>query len=241
MSLVFDMAMKLGSVRSVKTRRERGSAVASLAPVMHGTGEGDGIGRKASCTGRKQNRTGRKQERSRRKDIRVRTWTGRKQDRQGRDQTGRKQDCSGRNQSRLNRRRKKRRTLNVQHQWACLLLQGVKTVEVRTWPLGRRQGEEHWIEETGGDKPPLGFKNFLVGVITFKDDFQYTSYSHFRSDEHRHQIPAGSPFDWDVVKTSVLYGWTVDDVCRLAKPLPAAAIKGTIGAKPITRRGTFKR
>ena len=131
--------------------------------------------------------------------------------------------------------------LNVQHQWACLLLQGVKTVEVRTWPMGRRQGEEHWIEETGGDKRPQGFKNFLVGVITFKDDFQYTSYSHFRSDELRHQIPAGSPFDWDVAKKTFLYGWTVDYVCRLAKPLPAAAIKGTIGAKPIMRRGTFKR
>ena len=262
MSLVFDMVMKIGSVRSVKTRRaedrmvvldmriqkkraslealERGFAVVSLAPVMHGTWEGDGIGRNVSCTGRKQNRTGRKQKRS--KDIRIRT--GRKRDQRGRDQTGRKQDRKGRNQTgrkQLNRREKKRRTLNVQHQWACLLLQGVKTVEVRTWPLGRRQGEEHWIEETGGDKRPRGFKNFLVGVITFKEDFQYTSYSHFRSDEHRHQIPAGSPFDWDTWKTKVLYGWTVDDVCRLAKPLPAAAIKGTIGAKPIKRRGTFKR
>ena len=39
---------------------ERGSTVASLAPVMHGTGAGDGIGRRESCTGRKQNRTGRK-------------------------------------------------------------------------------------------------------------------------------------------------------------------------------------
>ena len=107
-------------------------------------------------------------------------------------------------------------------------------------PLGRRQGEEHWIEETGGGKKPRGFKNFLVGVITFKDDFQYTSYSHFRPDELCHQIPVGSSFDWDVAKSPFLYGWTVDDVCRLAKPLPAAAIKGTVGAKPITRRGTFK-
>ena len=199
MSLALDMAVKIGSVVSVKTIRvqdrmvaldkiihkkraflealERGSTVASLAPVMHGTGEGDGIGRKESCTGRKQNRTGRKQERSRRKDIRIRT--GRKQDRVGRDQTGQKRDRLGRNQTgrkrdeagkRLNRREKKRRTLNVQHQWACLLLQGVKTVEVRKFPLGRRQGEEHWIEETGGNKPPLGFNHFLVGVIKFKDE-----------------------------------------------------------------------
>ena len=177
-------------------------------------------------------RTGRKQDR-----------TGRKQDRQGRDQTGRQQVRRGRVEAGrkwLIRREKKRRTLNVQHHWACLLLQGVKTVEVRTWPLGRRQGEEHWIEETWGGKKPRGFKIFLVGVITFKDDFQYTYYSHFRSDELRHQIPAGSPFDWDVAQTPVLYGWTVDDVCRLVKPLPAAAIKGGIGAKPVTRRGTFK-
>ena len=62
MSLVFDMAKTIGSVRSVKIKKaqdllvawdmriqkkraslealERGSTVASLAPVMHGTGEG---------------------------------------------------------------------------------------------------------------------------------------------------------------------------------------------------------
>ena len=163
MSLALDMAMKIGSVRSVKTRMaqdrmvaldkriqkkraslevlERGSTVASLAPAMHGTGEGGGIERKDSSTGRMQNRTGQKQERS--NDIRVRTRTGRKQDRTGRkqdrqyrDQTGRQQDRKGRveaGRKRLNRREKKRRTLNVQHHWACLLLQGGRPVEVRTW------------------------------------------------------------------------------------------------------------
>ena len=120
------------------------------------------------------------------------------------------------------------------------MLQGGKTVEVRTYPLGRRQGEQHWIEETGGNKPPRGFKNSVVGLIMFKGDFQYTSYAHFRSDELCHQIPAGSAFDWDAAKTLVLYGWAVDYVLRLANPRPAAAIKGMIGAKPTKRRGTLK-
>ena len=35
---------------------ERGSTVASLAPVMHGTGEGGAIERKESSTGRNRNR-----------------------------------------------------------------------------------------------------------------------------------------------------------------------------------------
>ena len=133
-----------------------------------------------------------------------------------------------------------RRTLNVQHQWARLLLQGATTVEVRSYPLGRRQGEEHWIEVTRGNKPPRGFKNSVVGLIKSKGDFQYTSYAHFRSDELCHKIPAGFAFDWDVAKTPLLYGWAVDYVRRLANPRPAAVMKGMIGAKPIKRRGTFE-
>ena len=112
------------------------------------------------------------------------------------------------------------------------LLRGAKTVEVRTYLLGRRQEEEHWIEDTGGNKPPRGFKNSVVGLIKFKVDFQYTSYAQLQSDELCHQIPAGSAFDWDVAKTNtLLYGWAVDYVRRLANPRPAAVIKGMIGAK----------
>ena len=119
---------------------------------------------------------------------------------------GRKQNRTGRKQDRSDRKTLDLRTLNVQHQWARLLLQGAKIAEVRTFNLGRRQGEEHWIEETGGNKPPLGFKNFIVGVIKFKGDCQYTSYSHFRSDEVCHQIPAGSSFDWELQKPRFCMG-----------------------------------
>ena len=54
--------------------------------------------------------------------------------------------------------------------------------------------------------------------------------------------------DWlEALDYDVLHGPDISpdghapDVCRLVKPLPAAAIKETIGAKPIKRRGSFKR
>ena len=117
-----------------------------------------------------------------------------------RDRKGRKQDRKGRKQKRGRRDRLRMqtlRTLNFQRPWAQLLVRGVKTVEVRTYPMRNRQGEDHYVEETGGKKAPRGFKNAIVGTIRFKGDFKYTSYQPFRDDEARHCILAGSEFDWD--------------------------------------------
>ena len=182
--------------------------------------------------GRKQkrDRTGRKQEREGRNQDR----TSRKQDRKDRnqDRTGRKQECD-------HRHNWLRRTLNIQRTWVRCLLFGTKTVEVRKYPLDGRQGEEFFIEETGGKKAPRGFKNSIVAIIRFKSDFKYTSYQHFRDDEPRHRIPEGSEFDWDPSVDLDLYGWEVDYVKRYANCLRPAEVKGVIGAKALKRRGTF--
>ena len=187
----------------------------------------DRKGRKQDRTGRKQDRTGRKQEREGRKDQRNRK--GRNQDR-----TGRKQECD-------HRHNWLRRTLNIQRTWVRCLLLGTKTVEVRKYPLDGRQGEEFFIEETGGKKAPRGFKNSIVAIIRFKSDFRYTSYQHFRDDEPRHRIPEGSEFDWDPSADPPpdLYGWEVDYVKRYVNCLRPAEVKGVIGAKALKRRGTF--
>ena len=179
--------------------------------------------------GRKQkrDRTGRKQEREGRKDKRNRT--GRNQDR-----TGRKQECD-------HRHNWLRRTLNIQRTWVRCLLFGTKTVEVRKYPLDGRQGEEFFIEETGGKKAPCGFKNSIVAIIRFKSDFKYISYQHFRDDEPRHRIPEGSEFDWDPSVDPNLYGWEVDYVKRYVNCLRPAEKKGNISAKALARRGTFVR
>ena len=119
------------------------------------------------------------------------------------------------------------------------MLLGTKTVEARKYPLDGRQGEELYIEETGGKKPPRGFKNSIVAIIRFKNDFKYISYQHFRDDEPRHRIPEGSEFDWDPSVHVDLYGWEVDYVKRYVNSLRPAAVKGAIGAKALKRRGAF--
>ena len=194
-------------------------------------------------TGRKQIRircrVGQKDGRKREGRKQIRQKDGRKRERPNRirQKDGRKREGRERVE---NRSRKFLRTLNVQHHWARLLLGREKSVEVRKYPLGGRRGEEHFIEETRGRDGGRGFKNAIVGTIAFSRDFQYETYAQFRSDEHRHRIPAGSSFDWDVATVPVLYGWEVEHVHEFVNPQPAVAVKGMIGAKAVRRRGTFR-
>ena len=66
----------------------------------------------------------------------------------------------------------------------------------------------------------------------------YTSYQHFRDDEHRHCIAAGSEFDWDQSADQDMYGWEVDYVERFVNPVAPAATKGPLGAKGLIRKFT---
>ena len=106
----------------------------------------DRKGCKQKPEGRKdtRNRKGRRQKRAGRKDTRDRK--GRKQKREGRkdkrDRAGREQKREGRKQKCDRRQHLLRRTLNIQRTWTHRLLLGTKTVEVRKYPLDRRQGEE---------------------------------------------------------------------------------------------------
>ena len=105
--------------------------------------------------------------------------------------------------------------------------------------VGILPGESRYIEETAGKKPPPGFANGIVGVITFNREFKYTSYQDFRDDEPRHCIPVGSAFDWDPCVHKEMYGWEVEYVVPFKNRLHPAQSKGIIGAKTLQRRGTF--
>jgi len=178
-------------------------------------------------SGRQQDRRGRKQDRS-----------GRKQDRSGRkqDRSGRKQDRSG--DCRDRRVQKKMKGLNVQKPWARALLEGTKTVEVRTYPLGKKGfeiGVDYCVTETCG-KADLARE---VGTVRFKEEFEYANLDAFRNDEHRHCIPEGSPYDWQLATTPKLYGWVVDVARPFVKPIPPPAKRGMIGSKATRRRATY--
>ena len=163
--------------------------------------------------------------------------------REGRQQI-RKRDArvrEGRQQNRDFRFQKTLRTLNVQRPWAQLLIRGDKPVEVRTYRLVNRVGEDFYVEETVGQRPQRGFENGIVGTIRFKGDFKYTSYQHFRDDESRHCIPEGSAFDWDPSTGQDLYGWEVDSVERYVNRAAPAAVEGVVGAKALQPKVSFVR
>ena len=136
------------------------------------------------------------------------------------------------------RMQKKLRGLNVQQPWARLLLDGTKTVEVRTYPLRSYKMEMLHLIETGGRKASPDFKTCTIGQIRFESDFQYTSLEAFHEDERRHCIPRGSQFDWQPDVTPQLYGWIVYDVTYYAKPKGKPSKRGMIGSKPYLSRGT---
>lgn len=184
------------------------------------------------------------------------------------------------------------RGLNIQRPWARLILDGVKTVEARRYPLKGYGGELLWIIETPG-RGPLAKMNSvhlaaalrsgtlpsglgagagsvtssgsrrrlrrtsrdasrccapavaaataaarIVGVVRFREHFEYESYDHWRSDAKRHCVPSGSDFDWQP-QTGPMYGWLVDSARALAEPQPGPEQKGMIGSRAVTRMALF--
>ena len=118
-----------------------------------------------------------------------------------------------------------------------LILDGVKTVEARSYALGYRNiahpDVEMWLVEApppsdaisqgwllAGDaevalRPPMGQ---IVGTVTFSPSHEYGSLQAFRADRKNHRIAEGGQYDWD--GTGKRYAWRVSAVRRLALPVP---------------------
>merc|ERR1712187_177191 len=88
------------------------------------------------------------------------------------------------------------RGINIQQPWAGLILQKVKTVEARRYPLNNYKNERLWVIETPGKYAPKEGGARIVGVVRFSKDMKYTSYEQWDSDRVRHCVPKGSSFDW---------------------------------------------
>ena len=126
------------------------------------------------------------------------------------------------------------RGLNIQYPFSQLILAGVKTAEVRDYPLGHRNivpGERMWLLETGdpecaptkhaiipgvdvGARPE---HTHIVGVIEFSSSEPYQSVSAFRADAAAHCIQEGGRYDRDGVGGR--HRWRIAVVRRLAAPV----------------------
>ena len=136
------------------------------------------------------------------------------------------------------------RGLNIQFPFSQLVLLGAKTIEARTYRLGKgniaQAGEEMFLIETPGKgmkgalvgdwpvgDPPA--KAQVVGTVTFRSSTPYQTTAAWKKDRSQHLIREGASHDWS--GDGEMHGWTVGAVRRFARPVPA-------GSKSMTGFGT---
>ena len=109
--------------------------------------------------------------------------------------------------------------LNVRPEFADKLVDGLKDVECRKYPLGSRGTEActFVIRTKGHQKSGCPA---VIGFVQFGQSRRYLSLAEFNADRHRHCITPDSDFDWGGPAASQLYAWEVRSHVRFATPIP---------------------
>jgi len=116
--------------------------------------------------------------------------------------------------------------LNIQAPWSSLLINGLKSVETRSYHLPLKyEGVELYLVETPGK---LGkFKARVIGTITFSHSFKYPDQKAWQDDYNRHCVAVNDPtYNWKDDKPK--FGWVVSQVTKFDKPLDISKRKGII-------------
>lgn len=123
--------------------------------------------------------------------------------------------------------------VNIQWPWSQLILSRKKTVETRAYPLPKHHiGKELAIIETPGarGKEQAGIiKARIIGTITFKESFQYTSREHWLKDFKHHRVEVNDPL-FAYRENAPKWGWPIEKVVVFQKPLSAPTKRGIIFA-----------
>ena len=116
--------------------------------------------------------------------------------------------------------------INIQTPWSELLINEVKSVETRSYPLPEKYvGEEIALIETPGRYGR--FKARIIGTITFSHSFKYPDQRAWQDDYNRHYVAVDDPiYNWKDDKPK--YGWVVSKVTKFDKPLDIRKRKGII-------------
>ena len=116
--------------------------------------------------------------------------------------------------------------INIQTPWSELLINEVKSVETRSYPLPEKYvGEELALIETPGRYGR--FKARIIGTITFSHSFKYPVQKAWQDDYNRHCVAVDDPiYNWKDDKPK--YGWVVSKVTKFDKPLDIRKRKGII-------------
>lgn len=116
--------------------------------------------------------------------------------------------------------------INIQTPWSSMLINGVKTVETRKYPLPQKYvGETLALIETPGRYGR--FKARVIGTITFSHSFKYPNQRAWEDDHNRHCVEVDDPIhNWKDDKPK--YGWVVSQVTKFDKPVDIHKRKGII-------------
>lgn len=121
--------------------------------------------------------------------------------------------------------------LNIQAPWANLLIDGLKSVETRSYHLPLKyEGVELYLVETPGK---LGkFKARVIGTISFSHSFKYTTKTDWINDYNRHLVSQNDPlYSWN---DKPKYGWVVCSVEKFDEPLDISGKRGIIFTNNLT-------
>lgn len=115
--------------------------------------------------------------------------------------------------------------LNIQYPWSHLLINGLKTVETRSYPLPDKYiGEPLALIETPGKNKK--FKSRIIGIIVFSHSFKYQDKDFWLGDFNRHKVSdIDKQFAWN---NKAKYGWVVSNVIRFNQPIDAPLKKGIV-------------
>lgn len=101
------------------------------------------------------------------------------------------------------------KAISIKEPWASLIVEGKKTIELRSWrTLHRGPVLIHRSGKNGG----------IVGVAEISDILEIESPDQFRSLRPRHHAP-------DEFYQERLYGWVIENV----KPVEFISCKGRLG------------
>lgn len=116
--------------------------------------------------------------------------------------------------------------LNIQTPWSSLLIDGLKSVETRTYALPKKyQRVELALIETPGKSAK--FKSRIIGTITFNHSFQYPDEQSWKDDYQRHRVEEGDGnYRWNENKPK--YGWVVRNFKKFDKPIDPPKRRGII-------------
>lgn len=114
--------------------------------------------------------------------------------------------------------------INIQAPWANLLIDGLKVVETRSYPIPSKYiGEPLALIETPGKKG--NFKSRIIGTIIFSHSFKYPDETAWLNDYNRHLVDQSSDYKWNGKSK---YGWVVSYVKKFDESIKPPKRKGIV-------------